>query len=151
MGEELTPPFRIAAIDHVVLRVADLARSKAFYIDGLGCSVEKVQDDIGLVQLRAGASLIDLVPLDGKLGRAGGAAPGKHGRNVDHFALAVAPFDEAAIRSHLRALGIAIGETGRRYGAQGYGPSIYLADPDGNTVELKGPPNSYRLATDIPL
>jgi glyoxylase I family protein len=140
VGEELKAPFSIGAIDHIVLRVADLARSMTFYIDGLGCTVEKVQDDIGLVQLRAGGSLIDLVPLDGKLGRAGGAAPGMEGRNVDHFALDIAPFDEGAIRTHLHAHGIEIGEAGRRYGARGYGPSIYLTDPDGNVVELKGPP-----------
>ena len=134
------PPFKLLAIDHVVLRIADIKRSLAFYVDGLGCTVEKVQDHIGLTQLRAGSSLIDLVPLTGKLGRAGGAGPGAEGRNVDHFALDIEPFDEAAIRSHLQAQGIAIGESGRRYGAKGYGPSIYLTDPDGNVVELKGPP-----------
>lgn len=133
------PPFKLIAIDHVVLRIEDIARSLAFYVDGLGCTVEKVQDDLGLTQLRAGASLIDLVPLTGKLGRAGGAAPGAEGRNVDHFALDIEPFDEAAIRAHLKAHGIAIGESGRRYGAKGYGPSIYVTDPDGNVVELKGP------------
>lgn len=133
------PPFKLVAIDHVVLRVTDLPLSLAFYIDGLGCSIEKVQDDLGLTQLRAGSSLIDLVPLTGKLGRAGGAAPGTEGRNVDHFALDIEPFDEAAIRAHLQAHGIAIGESGRRYGAKGYGPSIYVTDPDGNVVELKGP------------
>ncbi|MDE2474539.1 MAG: VOC family protein [Alphaproteobacteria bacterium] len=133
------PPFKLIAIDHVVLRIADLTPSLAFYVDGLGCTVEKVQDDLGLTQLRAGASLIDLVPLTGKLGRAGGAAPGREGRNVDHFALDIEPFDEAAIRAHLQAHGIAIGESGRRYGAKGYGPSIYVTDPDGNVVELKGP------------
>ena len=133
------PPFALLAIDHVVLRVTDVGRSLAFYVDGLGCTVEKVQDDIGLTQLRAGSSLIDLVPLTGKLGRAGGAAPGADGRNVDHFAVDIEPFDESAIRAHLQAHGIAIGESGRRYGANGYGPSIYVTDPDGNTVELKGP------------
>lgn len=133
------PPFKLIAIDHVVLRIEDITRSLAFYVDGLGCTVEKVQDDLGLTQLRAGASLIDLVPLTGKLGRAGGAAPGAEGRNVDHFALDIEPFDEAAIRAHLKAHGIAIGESGRRYGAKGYGPSIYVTDPDGNVVELKGP------------
>ena len=138
MGEELIP-FRINAIDHIVLRVADLQRSLAFYVDGLGCTVEKVQDDIGLTQLRAGASLIDLVPLTGKLGRTGGAAPGEEGRNLDHFALDIVPFDEEAIRAHLKQRGIPIGKTGRRYGAKGYGPSIYITDPDGNVVELKGP------------
>lgn len=132
-------PFKMLGIDHVVLRVADLTRSLAFYVDGLGCMVEKVQDDIGLTQLRAGSSLIDLVPLTGKLGRAGGAAPGREGRNVDHFALDIEPYDEPAIRRHLTRHGIAIGESGRRYGAKGYGPSIYVTDPDGNVVELKGP------------
>ena len=138
MGEELIP-FRINAIDHIVLRVADLQRSLAFYVDGLGCTVEKVQDDIGLTQLRAGASLIDLVPLTGKLGRSGGAAPGEEGRNLDHFALDIVPFDEQAICTHLKQRGIAFGKSGRRYGAKGYGPSIYITDPDGNVVELKGP------------
>jgi catechol 2,3-dioxygenase-like lactoylglutathione lyase family enzyme len=132
------PPFNLLAIDHVVLRITDLTRSLGFYVDGLGCT-EKVQDDIGLTQLRAGSSLIDLVPLTGKLGRAGGVAPGAEGRNVDHFALDIEPFDEAAIRAHLQEHGIAIGESGRRYGAKGYGPSIYVTDPDGNVVELKGP------------
>lgn len=134
-------PFELRQIDHVVLRIADLDRSLAFYVGALGCTVEKRQEAIGLVQLRAGHSLIDLVPLDGALGRIGGAAPGKEGRNVDHFALQIVPFDEAAIRAHLTEHGVAVGESGRRYGAEGDGPSIYIADPDGNTVELKGPPD----------
>jgi glyoxylase I family protein len=138
MDEELIP-FEIRALDHLVLRVANLTRSLAFYVDAFGCSIELRRDDIGLIQLRAGASLIDLVPLDGKLGRAGGAGPGKQGRNVDHFALEIAPFDEVAIRTHLTARGFEAGESARRYGAKGYGPSIYLSDPDGNVIELKGP------------
>jgi catechol 2,3-dioxygenase-like lactoylglutathione lyase family enzyme len=130
----------IRDIDHVVLRVVDLDRMLAFYCDALGCPVEKRQDDIGLVQLRAGRSLIDLVPLDGKLGKAGGAAPGAQGRNLDHFCLHVEPFDEAAIRAELAAHGIEAGPVEPRYGAQGTGPSMYLNDPEGNVVELKGPP-----------
>ncbi|HVO89201.1 MAG TPA: VOC family protein [Casimicrobiaceae bacterium] len=126
-------------IDHVVLRVADIERSLAFWRNALGCALEKVQDDIGLWQLRAGASLIDLVPISGKLGRAGGAAPGKEGRNMDHVCLRVDPFDPAAIAAHLDAHGIAHGEVVTRYGARGNGPSMYITDPDGNTVELKGP------------
>lgn len=132
-------PFALRQIDHVVLRIADLERSLGFYVGVLGCTVEKRQDAIGLVQLRAGASLIDLVPLEGPLGRAGGA--GREGRNLDHFALRIAPFDEGAIRAHLARHGIAVGEAGRRYGAEGDGPSLYVADPDGNVVELKGPPD----------
>jgi glyoxylase I family protein len=80
------------------------------------------------------------VPLDGKLGREGGAGPAKEGRNVDHFALRIAPFDGAALAAHLRAHGIEPGEVVQRYGAEGDGPSMYITDPDGNGVELKGPP-----------
>lgn len=130
--------IRIAAIDHVVLRVSNLDASLGFYCEGLGCSVERRLDDIGLVQLRAGGGLIDLVPVDGELGRAGGGPPRATGRNMDHFCLRLASFDEAAIRRHLAALGIGAGPTQMRYGAEGNGPSIYLQDPDGNTVELKG-------------
>lgn len=126
-------------IDHVVLRVVDVERVLAFYRDVLGCPVERRQDEIGLVQLRAGRSLIDLVPVDGALGRAGGAAPGAEGRNLDHFCLRVEPFDEAAIRATLRAHGIEAGPLATRYGAEGDGPSLYLNDPEGNVVELKGP------------
>jgi glyoxylase I family protein len=132
-------PFVLKQLDHVVLRVRDIDRSLAFYVDALGCRVEKRQEALGLIQLRAGASLIDLAPLDGPLGRAGGAAPSKEGRNVDHFALQIAPFDEATIRRHLADRDIAVSESGQRYGAEGTGPSIYIGDPDGNTVELKGP------------
>ena len=132
--------FRLLALDHVVLRVADLARARAFYCDVLGCAFEKWQEECGLLQLRAGASLIDLISLDGKLGRIGGAPPGREARNVDHFCLRIAPFDEAAIRAQLSAHGVAAGEVVERYGAEGNGPSLYIADPDGNTVELKGPP-----------
>jgi catechol 2,3-dioxygenase-like lactoylglutathione lyase family enzyme len=127
-------------IDHLVLRVVDLERMLDFYTRALGCSVEKRQDAIGLIQLRAGRSLIDLVPVDGPLGRAGGAAPGREGRNLDHFCLRVEPFDESAIRAHLASCGVEAGPLEQRYGAEGSGPSIYLADPEGNTVELKGPP-----------
>ena len=132
--------IKLREIDHLVLRVADLDAMLGFYVGVLGCSIERRQDEIGLVQLRAGRSLVDLVPVDGKLGRAGGAAPGAEGRNLDHFCFRVEPFDEAAIRKQLEAAGIAVGETASRYGAEGEGPSLYIADPEGNTVELKGPP-----------
>src|SRR5207342_3677832 len=134
------PPFELQQIDHVVLRVRDAAAMQAFYCDVLGCSVERRQDGIGLIQLRAGHSLMDLVPVDGKLGRMGGAAPGAGGRNLDHLCLRVDPFDPEAIQSYLRASGVEIGESGLRYGAEGEGPSQYLSDPEGNVVELKGPP-----------
>jgi catechol 2,3-dioxygenase-like lactoylglutathione lyase family enzyme len=132
-------PFQLRGLDHVVLRVADLSASLEFYRDMLGCEVERRIDAIGLVQLRAGASLVDLVPLDSPLGRAGGRGPADDGRNVDHFALAIDRFDEPALRAHLETHGVEPGEVGERYGADGTGPSMYIRDPDGNVVELKGP------------
>jgi catechol 2,3-dioxygenase-like lactoylglutathione lyase family enzyme len=132
--------LKLQGLDHLVLRVIDLDAMLRFYVDTLGCAVERRQDEIGLVQLRAGRSLIDLVPVDGKLGRMGGAAPGAEARNLDHFALRVDPYNEEAIRAHLKAHGVEPGESGSRYGAEGEGPSIYLRDPEGNMIELKGPP-----------
>jgi catechol 2,3-dioxygenase-like lactoylglutathione lyase family enzyme len=133
--------FTIKQLDHLVLRVTSLDAMVRFYTEVLGCSVERVQEEIGLVQLRAGASLIDLVPVDGKLGRMGGAAPGKEGRNLDHFCLAIAPFDGEALIRYLQSKGVEPGQVESRYGAEGEGPSLYLTDPEGNTVELKGPPD----------
>lgn len=134
--------IRIRDIDHVVLRVRDLARMQAFYCEVLGCTVAKVQERIGLVQLQAGRSMIDLVDLEGPLGKMGGAAPGREGRNMDHFCLRVEPFDGEAILAFLKEHGIDAGEVVSRFGAEGDGPSIYISDPEGNTVELKGPPYS---------
>ena len=133
--------IRIREIDHLVLRVVDLERMLLFYCDALGCTVERRQDALGLVQLRAGRSLLDLVPVEGKLGAAGGAPPGKEGRNLDHFCFRVEPFDAEAIRAHLASRGIASGKIAPRYGAEGEGPSMYITDPEGNIVELKGPPD----------
>lgn len=130
----------IRDIDHLVLRVVDLERMLAFYCDVLGCRIERRRDDLGLVQLKAGRSMIDLVPVDGPLGRAGGAAPAAQGRNLDHFCLRVEPFDEGEIRRELARFGIEAGPVEPRFGAEGEGPSLYLSDPEGNVVELKGPP-----------
>lgn len=130
--------IHIREIDHIVLRVIDLDASIRFYTGVLGCSIERRRDDLGLVQLRAGRSLIDLVPVDGPLGRAGGAAPGPDARNVDHFCVRVDPFDQPQILRDLESAGVRVGEIGTRFGAEGDGPSIYVFDPDGNTVELKG-------------
>ncbi|MHA1153987.1 MAG: VOC family protein [Alphaproteobacteria bacterium] len=125
--------FAIQGLDHVVLRVADLERAVRFYCEVLGCREERRVESISLVQLRAGAALIDLVPAEGTPEVAGG--------NMDHFCLRIDPFDEADLRAHLAAHGVDVGEVARRYGAEGDGPSLYLQDPDGNTVELKGPPD----------
>jgi len=131
--------IRIGEIDHIVFRAVDIEAMQRFYCDVLGCHEERRQDEIGLVQLRAGASLIDLISIDGKLGRFGGAAPGEQAHNVDHVCLRVQNYDEASILAHLAAHGVRIGEVGSRYGAEGEGPSIYLFDPQGNMIELKGP------------
>lgn len=123
-------PFNILGLDHIVLRVADPARSERFYLETLGCRVVRRQEKLGLVHLDAGTALIDLLMAKER------EAPG---RNVDHFCLRVEPFDEDAIRAHLSGLGIAIEPAKQRFGAEGTGPSVYLRDPDGNGVELKGP------------
>jgi glyoxylase I family protein len=135
----MTHPIQPAGFDHIVLRIVDKEKMIAFYRDVLGCSVDWDRPELGLTHIRVGASLIDLVTVDGKLGSLGGAAPGPEGRNLDHFALAVRPFDEATIRAHLAAHDVAITDEGSRYGAEGEGPSLYILDPEGNTVELKGP------------
>ncbi|MBJ7500593.1 MAG: VOC family protein [Sphingopyxis sp.] len=137
-----TPPFGLKGLDHIVLRVSNLDRMLAFYREVVGCSDEREQAEIGLFQLRAGQSLIDLITIDGRLGAAGGAAAGIEGRNVDHFALAITPFDEDAIRAHLARHGVEVEQAGPRYGAGGEGPSVYFRDPEGNLIELKGPATS---------
>ena len=130
----------IREIDHIVLRVVELDRMLEFYCGVLGCVVERRVDEVGLIQLRAGRSLVDLVPVDSRLGREGGAASGKEGRNLDHLCFRIEPFDEDAITAHLLEHQVDPGSVTSRYGAEGHGPSMYVEDPEGNTVELKGPP-----------
>ncbi len=132
--------LKISRIDHLVLRVSNLQPMLDFYVGVLGCSLEREQEALGLYQLRAGASLIDLITIDGELGRMGGAAPGPEGRNLDHFCLRIDDFDGEEISRHLNASGVEAGAIESRYGAEGQGPSIYVTDPEGNVVELKGPP-----------
>lgn len=134
-------PIVIRGLDHVVLRVVDLDTMLHFYCDVLGCPVERRVDELGLIQLRAGSALIDLVPVQGQLGAMGGAPPGIEGRNVDHFCLRIEDFDAERLARYLEDNGITPGEVGTRYGAEGAGPSMYVRDPDGNTLELKGAPD----------
>lgn len=137
---------RIREIDHVVIRTTDPIALARFYCEALGCIVEKEQPEIGLTQLRAGRSLIDLLAVGAKIDRADSGAPGA-GRNMDHLCLRVEDYDAAQLSAHLLAHGARLGEAGRRYGADGFGPSLYLFDPDGNMVELKGPPESARATS----
>ncbi|HEX2112864.1 MAG TPA: VOC family protein [Alphaproteobacteria bacterium] len=136
---DVKPAVDVLGIDHIVLRARDAERLTRFYCDVLGCTVEKRQDKIGLIQLRAGSALIDIVGVDGELGRMGGAAPGREGRNLDHFALRIERLDADALRTHLARHGIDMGDVKSRYGAGGEGPSVYIEDPEGNVIELKGP------------
>jgi len=129
-----THPFAVREIDHIVLRVRHLPRSLAFYCEVLGCTVEREQPELGLTQLRAGRSLIDLVTLDGPLGA--GAPPGA-GRNLEHFCVTIAPYEESALISWLTGRGVPVREPASRYGAEGEGRSFYIEDPDGNHLELK--------------
>lgn len=131
--------FQIKHLDHVVLRVRDLARSVDFYTKVLGCSIKRKNDKYAMIHLSAGASMIDLVDAQGSLGPAGEEAPEKKRHNLDHFCLRVDPFDETAILEHLQSFGIAADKAVMRYGAEGEGLSIYCFDPDGNQIELKGP------------
>ena len=133
--------LKVRGLDHLVIRARDLGALERFYVEVLGLTVERRSDQIGMVQLRAGAQLVDLVAADGMLGRQGGAAPGPEasgGRNLDHFCLNIEGFDPDAVAAHLKAHGVTPGESGVRYGAGGFGVSIYLTDPEGNGLELRG-------------
>ena len=126
------------ALDHIVLRTDRYQELIDFYCDVLGCSVERtLSDSFGLTQLRAGSALIDIVDVDGELGKQGGSPPGETGRNLDHVCLQIEPFDEQALQDYLRTCGVEVGDFEERYGAQGMGRSLYLKDLSGNTVELR--------------
>jgi glyoxylase I family protein len=135
MPESIARPFRIDEIDHVVIRCADRERALKFYVEVLGLSEERRLEQIGLVQLRAGHSLIDLVPAPER--------SAESGRNVDHFCLGVETADFEGLVAYLRERGVEqIGQPSTRYGAHGMGLSVYIRDPEGNVVELKQLPLS---------
>ena len=137
-----SPPFQLQGLDHIVLRARDSDRLVRFYCEVLGCRVERTIEAVGLIQLRAGDSLIDLVSTSGELGRRKGAPPqATGGQNLDHFCLRVNPFDVQAMTEHLRRSGVTGSPVREVYGAEGIGPSVYIADPEGNQIELKGPAN----------
>ena len=127
----------IKAIDHLVLRANNVSVLVEFYSDVLGCSIERELPDKGLTQLRAGSSLIDIIAVDSELGQLGGAGPGQDAHNLDHFCLTIEAVSEQSLLDYLKEQGVRCGKFAERYGAQGYGRSLYLKDPAGNTVELK--------------
>lgn len=130
--------FKVKTIDHLVLRTKNLQAMLAFYQEVLGCTIVRSElDELGLVQLRAGDSLIDVITVDGELGQSGGEAPGKTGRNLDHFCLQLQKISNQDLAEYLKSAGIEQIEFANRNGAQGFGHSVYIPDPDGNIVELK--------------
>ena len=130
--------FEVAGIDHVVLRTSKINEMLDFYCGILGCKVERESSpEFGITQLRAGNALIDLVRVDSKIGKLGGGLPSKTENNMDHFCLQLKMISEEEIRNHLETHSIDVGEFSDRYGAQGTGRSIYINDPEGNTVELR--------------
>jgi len=132
------PPFELEGIDHVVLLVRDMAEARHFYEQVLGCTVDRALPEYGMLQLRAGASLIDLVDIGSRQGE-WGRPEVEGGRNMDHVCISTGPCAEPDMRAHLARHGIAIVEQGIRYGAKGDGMSFYIRDPSGNQIELKGP------------
>ncbi|MFS1524495.1 VOC family protein [Microbulbifer sp. 2304DJ12-6] len=134
--------FTIQHIDHLVLRVKSLETVRRFYQDILGCKLERENTSLGLYQMRAGSSLIDLVPVDQEIGRTGGSAPGCEGHNLHHFCLRVDPFNADNILRFLQERNIGASPVEQRYGAEGMGPSLYISDPENNVIELKGPPDT---------
>ncbi len=120
--------LKVQGIDHVVLRVRDIDVMRSFYCEVLGADHVAYRPKFRMSHLRIGTAMIDLVQ--------GETGPG---RNMDHFCLRVEPFDQAAIVAHLQKHGVEVGPIKDRFGAEGNGPSIYFTDPEGNTVELKGP------------
>ncbi len=130
--------IRPVALDHIVLRTDRYPELITFYCDVLGCVRERATSGgFGLTQLRAGAALIDVVDVNGQLGRAGGGPPGATDNNLDHFCLQIEPFDEGELIAYLDARGVEHSGFEDRYGARGFGRSIYLKDIVGNTVELR--------------
>ncbi|MCB1645059.1 MAG: VOC family protein [Pseudomonadales bacterium] len=134
----MTADIRIRGLDHLVLRTTNPDTMKAFYVDVLGCTLEReLPAEVGLIQLRAGNALIDLVIVDSKLGRTGGGAPSGSGNNLDHFCLLLERISAQDLRTALERKGVSVGEFGERYGSEGMGESVYIHDPDGNVVELR--------------
>lgn len=129
----MSAPFAVRGLDHVVLRTTNPGRLERFYVDVLGCPVELRQEKFNLTQLRAGTALIDIVAVPAS------EPTGPARANMDHLCVRIEPFEPDRIRAHLERHGVGYGDIADRYGAEGRGPSIYIEDPDGNRVELKGP------------
>ncbi|MFZ1889025.1 MAG: VOC family protein [Candidatus Binataceae bacterium] len=125
--------LKVAELDHVVLRCRALERTLDFYTRVLGLTEERRIAQLGLIQLRAGHGMIDLLPAE--------HPRADDGANVDHFCLGIEVRDLFALAAELRQSEVEVmGEPVQRYGARGMGLSLYVRDPEGNVVELKQMP-----------
>ena len=162
------PPFRLQRIDHIVIRCRDFPRMFDFYHRILGCTIDEPRDEYvnrfggALTHLRAGSCYIDLLAYDtnhltdegreaAKRMHGGGVGLGdknledvqlsSESSTLDHLCLRVDPFDQQQMQSYLEGENVHIVAMGdRRLGADGVGPSVYVSDPEGNVIELKGSP-----------
>lgn len=120
--------MRGIGIDHLVLVVADVERSLAWYREHLGLEPLRLEEwrrgEVPFPSLRVDAgTIIDLIAGD------------RDGTNVDHLCILVegADLHAAARDPHLGAERAPM----RLYGARGVGWALYVRDPDGNRVELR--------------
>lgn len=132
------PPFTLTGFDHVVYLVDDMPRALQFYQEVLGCVPGYSYPALGMEQLWCGSCLIVLWDTTHP-GAASAIPPVAGGRNVDHLCIATSPFAPQALRDHLTAHGVAIEREATHGGARGMGHSVYILDPFGNKLELKGP------------
>ena len=162
-----SPPFDLKRLDHVVIRCQNYRAMFEFYTQVLGCTIDKPSDvnrfGGALTHLRAGDAMIDLLSYDEtalteegrqavmKMHGGGEGVPSDKSLNdiasfeagvstMDHLCIRASPFDEEKIIEFMNEMGVNVIDSGNRYGSEGVGPSLYVKDPEGNVVELKGPP-----------
>jgi glyoxylase I family protein len=129
-------PFQLDGIDHVLLVVDGMPRAIRFYQDVLGCELKRELPQYAMAELKAGRSALDLVDAAAAEG-AWARSPGP-GRNMDHLCLAISAWDEDGLRRHLAAHGAAIVEARREVEDGRAWLSLYVRDPSGNVIELRG-------------
>ncbi|MET9415248.1 VOC family protein [Streptomyces klenkii] len=123
--------MRVIAFDHLVLNVSDVERSLAFYTGPLGLEPVRVEEwragRVSFPSVRVSpTTIIDLV--DRERGETAAS-------NVDHICLVVEPLDwQTVVDSGTFTV---VDGPGQRFGARGNAESLYVLDPDGNTVELR--------------
>jgi catechol 2,3-dioxygenase-like lactoylglutathione lyase family enzyme len=121
---------KVSALDHIVLRCADVEKSLAWYCDLLGLPAERVEEwragEVFFPSARIDdRTIIDLFP--------GDRSPA--GENLDHFCIVIEPTDLDEI-ARSGAFDVLAGPD-TRWGARGNGTSLYVRDPDGNVVEMR--------------